>query len=141
MKKVIFGIVFALSLLLIPAEARAAGCTIQFTTANSEVKKGEMFTVVCQVTSSTPFLDAEFKINFDSGLLQFVVIIDGFVEEVVTFERVIVAPVSPRVDDIRIADVLRGNTCLGVAVAIGLPCQEVPVNPLEAASYSQPTAG
>lgn len=72
MKKIIFGIVFALALLLIPAKARAAGCTIQFTTANSEVKKGEMFTVVCQVTSSTPFLDTEFKVNFDSEILQFV---------------------------------------------------------------------
>lgn len=77
MKKVIIKLLSALSALMLltealfPAKAEAAGCVIQFTTANSQVKKGDTFTVVCQVTSNSTFFDAEFKINFDSDILQF----------------------------------------------------------------------
>ena len=71
MKKIVFVFLFFLSVLLFPAEAGAAGCVIQFSTADSQVKKGDTFTVVCQVTSDTAFLDTEFKVNFDSDILHF----------------------------------------------------------------------
>lgn len=71
MKKIVFGFLFVLSVLLLPAKAEAAGCVIQFTTAESQVEKGDTFTVVCQVTSNSAFLDTEFKVNFDSDILHF----------------------------------------------------------------------
>ena len=77
MKRAILSTLFTLSVIMLltqavsPAKAEASGCVIQFTTANSQVKKGDTFTVVCQVTSESSFLDAEFRINFDSDILQF----------------------------------------------------------------------
>ena len=52
--------------------AEAGSSSIRFTTASSQVKKGESFTVVCQVTSSAAFLDTEFNIEYDPEILQFV---------------------------------------------------------------------
>lgn len=58
--------------LAVPCMAEASSGTIQFTTASSQVKKGDMFTVVCQVTSSNTFLDTEFSIDYNAKILQFV---------------------------------------------------------------------
>lgn len=63
----LFGAFFAVS-----SRAEASSGTIQFTTASSQVKKGDMFTVVCQVTSANTFLDTEFSIDYNAKILQFV---------------------------------------------------------------------
>ena len=52
--------------------AQAGSGRIQFTTADTEIIKGREFTVVCQLTSSDAFLDAEFRIVYDSNVLRFV---------------------------------------------------------------------
>ncbi|MCH5251398.1 MAG: cadherin-like beta sandwich domain-containing protein [Lachnospiraceae bacterium] len=58
---------------VLTGRAEAAGSSaIRFTTASTQVKKGESFTVVCQVTSSTAFLDTEFNVEYDPEILQFV---------------------------------------------------------------------
>ncbi len=57
---------------LIPSKAQAGSGVIQFTTSQPEIAKGDTFTVVCQVTSTEAFLDAEFQIVYDAGVLEFV---------------------------------------------------------------------
>ena len=56
----------------VPARCEASSCVIQFSTASAQVKRGELFTIVCQVTSSTPFLDVSFTIDYDDNIMQFV---------------------------------------------------------------------
>ncbi len=61
-----------IAVLVSAGRAEAGSSSIRFTTASSQVKKGESFTVVCQVTSSAAFLDTEFNIEYDPEILQFV---------------------------------------------------------------------
>lgn len=61
----------ALTLLLLPVRAEASSCVIQFTSGQSEVKSGTVFTIVCQVTSSTAFVDTEFTVEYDDALMEF----------------------------------------------------------------------
>ena len=58
-------------ILLLPVRAEAGSARIQFTTVSQEVQKGDVFTVVCQVTSTDAFLDTEFQIQYDGELVQF----------------------------------------------------------------------
>ncbi len=58
-------------ILLLPVRAEAGSARIQFTTVSQEVQKGDVFTVVCQVTSADAFLDTEFQIQYDGELVQF----------------------------------------------------------------------
>lgn len=53
-------------------DAETGSAVIRFSAAAPQVKKGEEFTVVCQVTSPTPFLDAEFTVGYDSSIIEFV---------------------------------------------------------------------
>lgn len=63
---------FLMLFLAVPMKAEASSGVIQFTTANSQIKKGDTFTVVCQVTSTEPFMDASFTIDYDADRLHFV---------------------------------------------------------------------
>ena len=54
-----------------PLKAQAGSAVIQFTAADQEVQKGDIFTVICQVTSTDSFLDTEFQIEYDTELVQF----------------------------------------------------------------------
>lgn len=56
----------------IPVRSEANSCVIQFSTASAQVKRGELFTIVCQVTSVDPFLDVSFTIDYDDNVMQFV---------------------------------------------------------------------
>lgn len=58
--------------LLWPVSAKAVSGTIAFSTDTPQPVKGGVFTVVCQVTSTENFVDAEFDINYDSKILTFV---------------------------------------------------------------------
>lgn len=58
--------------LALPVRAEAGSAVIQFTTPVSEIQKGDIFTVVCQVTSTDSFLDTEFQIEYDAELVQFI---------------------------------------------------------------------
>lgn len=57
--------------MLLPVRAEASSCVIQFTSGQPEVEKGATFTIVCQVTSSTAFVDTEFMIEYDDALMEF----------------------------------------------------------------------
>ena len=54
-----------------PLKAQAGSAVIQFSTTTREVQKGDIFTVICQVTSTDSFLDTEFQIEYDAELVQF----------------------------------------------------------------------
>ena len=58
--------------LLLAVRAEASSGVIQFSTSAQEIKKGDAFTVVCQVTSQDEFLDAEFTVMYDADVLRFV---------------------------------------------------------------------
>lgn len=70
-KPVIFVLLLAL-FFTIPISVKANSGEIRFTTAHNQVERGDTFTVVCQVTSTEPYLDAEFFIQYNSQVLQFV---------------------------------------------------------------------
>ena len=55
-----------------PSHCEASSCVIQFSTDSAQVKPGEIFTIVCQVTSTEPFLNASFVIDYDDAIMQFV---------------------------------------------------------------------
>lgn len=71
-KKSLFIVVMMFAFLALPVKAEAGSVMIQFTARDQEVRKGEIFTVVCQVTSSDYFLDTEFQIEYDDELVRFV---------------------------------------------------------------------
>lgn len=50
----------------------ASSGMIQFSTTAQEVKKGDAFTVVCQVTSTDEFFDTEFTVVYDADVIRFV---------------------------------------------------------------------
>ena len=54
-----------------PLKVQAGSAVIQFSTTTREVQKGDIFTVICQVTSTDSFLDTEFQIEYDAELVQF----------------------------------------------------------------------
>ncbi len=54
-----------------PLHIQAGSAVIQFTTAEQEIQKGDIFTVICQVTSTEAYLDTEFQIEYDAELVQF----------------------------------------------------------------------
>lgn len=56
----------------IPVRCEASSCVIQFSTSSAQVKKGELFTIVCQVTSDDPFLDVSFTVDYDDNIMQFI---------------------------------------------------------------------
>lgn len=76
MRRKWWGIVFYIFILgaifCMPSQAEASSSVIQFTTASSQVKRGETFTVVCQVTSADSFLDTQFTVDYDDDIMQFV---------------------------------------------------------------------
>ncbi|MCI5937746.1 MAG: hypothetical protein MRZ36_07120 [Eubacterium sp.] len=53
------------------ATAQASSGRIQMSVLNPTVQKGDMFTVVCKVTSDEEFLDTEFKLSYDSEVVTF----------------------------------------------------------------------
>ncbi len=55
-----------------PVTAKASSGMIQFTTASTQVQKGDTFTVVCQVTSSEAFLDTEFTVGYNPDAIRFI---------------------------------------------------------------------
>jgi len=68
------GIILVLCMLFcaIPTVAKAGSSVVQFSTKNEQVKKGDTFTIVCQVTATEEFLDTSFTINYDAEVLHFV---------------------------------------------------------------------
>lgn len=70
-RQILFAAGMLLMTLMLPVRAEAGSARIQFTTASAEVQKGELFTVVCQVTSPDAFLDTEFQIQYDDELVRF----------------------------------------------------------------------
>ena len=56
----------------VPSRCKANSCVIQFTTETAQVKKGDVFTIVCQVTSTAPFLDVSFVIDYDDTVMEFI---------------------------------------------------------------------
>lgn len=65
----LMGIILALA--VPPLHIQAGSAVIQFTTAEQEIQKGDIFTVICQVTSTEAYLDTEFQIEYDAELVQF----------------------------------------------------------------------
>lgn len=70
-KKILFVLGMLFLFLALPIKAEAGSAVIQFTTASETVKKEDIFTVICQVTSSDAFLDTEFQIQYDEELVHF----------------------------------------------------------------------
>lgn len=69
----VFAVFFLiLAALAVPVPAEASSCVIQFTSASTQVKRGDIFTIVCQVSSGDPFLDVSFTIDYDDSIMQFV---------------------------------------------------------------------
>lgn len=66
---IFFAVVLALTVL--PARADASSGVIQFTAGQPAVQIGSEFTIVCQVTSSTAFVDTEFTVEYDDTLMEF----------------------------------------------------------------------
>lgn len=64
--------VLLLVVFAVPVRSEANSCVIQFSTASAQVKRGELFTIVCQVTSGDPFLDVSFIIDYDDNVMHFV---------------------------------------------------------------------
>lgn len=62
---------FFIGWLLISSKAYAASGVVQFSTTSESVTKGKTFTVVCQVTSTEPFVDTSFSISYDDRYLTF----------------------------------------------------------------------
>lgn len=60
------------SLFLISTKVYANSGRIQFTTPTSEVQKGDDVTVICQVVSDYPFVDASFSVSYDQRYLTFI---------------------------------------------------------------------
>lgn len=71
MKKWCGCVLFLLIIWFCPVKAEAASGTIQFTTSQAEVEKGDTFSVVCQVQTTQAFVDATFSIDYDSKILTF----------------------------------------------------------------------
>lgn len=65
-------LLLAASVWAYPAKAEAASCVIEFSAAETEIKRGDIFTVVCQVSSSEPFVDTTFTIEYDDSIMQFI---------------------------------------------------------------------
>lgn len=57
--------------LLVSTKAYAGSGVVQFTTASDVVSKGDTFTIVCQVTSTEPFVDTSFSISYDDRYMTF----------------------------------------------------------------------
>lgn len=70
-RKILFTLGVMLVFFMLPARVMAGSAVIQFSTANPEIQKGDVFTVVCQVTSTDAFMDTEFQIEYDADLIQF----------------------------------------------------------------------
>ncbi len=62
---------FILAFAAPPLHIQAGSAVIQFTTAEQQIQKGDIFTVICQVTSTESYLDTEFQIEYDAELVQF----------------------------------------------------------------------
>ena len=71
-KKMILAAVVFLMVPALRVQAETGSGVIQFSTTSAQVKKGETFTVVCQVTSTEPFLDVDFTAQYDSSVMEFV---------------------------------------------------------------------
>ncbi|MBR6229563.1 MAG: cadherin-like beta sandwich domain-containing protein [Eubacterium sp.] len=50
----------------------ADGGLITLSVSNSEIKMGEVFTIVCRVSSATQVFDADFYVDYDTTVLQFI---------------------------------------------------------------------
>lgn len=57
---------------LFPAAVRAGSGTLQLTATANPVAKGDMITVVCQVSSEAAFVDTSFRISYNAKILQFI---------------------------------------------------------------------
>ena len=72
-KKAIAALLLLAAVVLgMPSQSRAASGVIQFSAENDRIQRGDVFTVICQVTSPGSFLDTEFIVNFDSDKLRFI---------------------------------------------------------------------
>ena len=58
--------------LLFPAAVKAGSGILQLTSAANSVAKGDVLTVVCQITSEEAFVDTSFRISYDTKILEFV---------------------------------------------------------------------
>lgn len=56
---------------IVSIKADAASGVVQFTTITPVVTKGDVCTVVCQVTSEEAFLDTSFSVSYDDHILTF----------------------------------------------------------------------
>ncbi|MGN1205701.1 MAG: cadherin-like beta sandwich domain-containing protein [Eubacterium sp.] len=75
MKKIVFVLSFifaCLGFLAIPSEIRAASAVVEFSASATEVKKDEMVTVICRITSKDGFNDVKMKVSYDTDILQFI---------------------------------------------------------------------
>ncbi len=57
---------------MVPAIGLAASASVQLSTKAQEVKEGDTFTVVCQVSSEESFQDVELELHYSSRVIQFV---------------------------------------------------------------------
>ena len=75
MKKIIYGIslwLACLGFLYLPSSSQAASGVVEFSASQTEVKKDDIVTVVCRVSSQEGFCDVTMKLSYDSDILQFV---------------------------------------------------------------------
>lgn len=68
----LFVLLFIVGGFCFSSRSEASSCVIQFTSAATEIKRGDIFTIVCQVSSSDPFLDTSFMIDYDDSIMQFI---------------------------------------------------------------------
>lgn len=65
------GLCLFLGWLVLATKTYAASGVVQFMSNSDTVAKGDQCTVVCQVISDTPFLDASFQVSYDDRYLTF----------------------------------------------------------------------
>ena len=61
-----------LGFLYLPSSSQAASGVVEFSASQTEVKKDDIVTVVCRVSSQEGFCDVTMKLSYDSDILQFV---------------------------------------------------------------------
>jgi hypothetical protein len=55
-----------------PVSAEAGSGSIQFSTSSAQIKRGDLFTVVCQVSSEEAFVDVSFTIDYEDSVMEFI---------------------------------------------------------------------
>lgn len=76
MKKLVSYAVFVFAVIaavwMFSGEAQAASASVQLTNKSSDIQPGDIFTVVCQVSSEEAFCDVEMSIHYSSRVIEFV---------------------------------------------------------------------